>query len=101
MMWNNLASHFATVALTHEDGEFWWNLDSTGVFLVKSYYQGLIYQNVPSANKGLWKLKIPLKIKVLLWYLKRGVILTKDNLTPNSQNLGLTGDPKLSVQRRT
>jgi len=100
-MWNNLASHFATVALTHEDGEFWWNLDSTGVFLVKSYYQGLIYQNVPSANKSLWKLKIPLKIKILLWYLKRGVILTKDNLTPNTQNLGLTGDPKLSVQRRT
>jgi hypothetical protein len=27
-----------------------------------------------------WKLKLPLKIKVFLWYLKLGVILTKDNL---------------------
>ena len=36
--------------------------------------------NVPNVNKGFWKLKIPLKIKKFLWYLKRGVILTKDNL---------------------
>ncbi|PWZ34756.1 hypothetical protein Zm00014a_015343, partial [Zea mays] len=28
----------------------------------------------------VWKLKPSLKIKVSLWYLKRGVILTKDNL---------------------
>jgi hypothetical protein len=28
----------------------------------------------------LWKIKIPLKIKVFLWLLYREVILTKDNL---------------------
>ena len=27
-----------------------------------------------------WKIKVPLKIKFFLWYLKKGVILTKDNL---------------------
>jgi len=27
----------------------------------------------------IWKLKIPLKIKIFLWYLQRGVVLTKDN----------------------
>jgi hypothetical protein len=31
-------------------------------------------------NMLLWKLKLPLKIKIFLWYLGRGVILTKDNL---------------------
>ena len=31
-------------------------------------------------NKRIWKLKIPLKIKIFLWFLKRGVTLTKDNL---------------------
>ena len=31
-------------------------------------------------NKSLWKLKLPLKVKVFLWFLHRGVILTKDNL---------------------
>ena len=28
VMWSNLASHLATVALTHENGNFRWNLDS-------------------------------------------------------------------------
>jgi hypothetical protein len=28
----------------------------------------------------VWKAKIPLKIKIFLWYLRNGVVLTKDNL---------------------
>ena len=39
-----------------------------------------INQNTPNFNKRLWKLKTPIKIKIFLWYLRRGVILTKDNL---------------------
>jgi hypothetical protein len=31
-------------------------------------------------HSDLWKIKIPLKIKVFLWLLYREVILTKDNL---------------------
>ena len=31
-------------------------------------------------TKKKWHMKIPLKIKVFSWYLRRGVILTKDNL---------------------
>jgi hypothetical protein len=31
-------------------------------------------------NSTIWKLKLPLKIKIFLWPLERGVILTKDNL---------------------
>jgi hypothetical protein len=31
-------------------------------------------------NKKIWKMKIPLKNKKIAWYLRRGVILTKDNL---------------------
>jgi hypothetical protein len=30
--------------------------------------------------KPLWKMKIHLKIKIFMWYLIRGVALTKDNL---------------------
>jgi hypothetical protein len=29
----------------------------------------------------IWKLNIPLKIEVFAWYLIKGVVLTKDNLT--------------------
>ena len=68
------------INLVEEQDEFMWELDLTGVFTVKTHYRGLINQNVPNRNKKLWKLKAPLKIKIFLWYLKRGVILTKDNL---------------------
>ena len=30
--------------------------------------------------KPLWKLRVPLKIKIFMWYLIKGVVLTKDNL---------------------
>jgi hypothetical protein len=46
-------------------------------------YSALILPDVPidkSSNDKLWKLKIPLKIKVFGWYLCKGVVLTKDNL---------------------
>ena len=80
-MWNNLVSHLANVELSQEEEEeFRWKLDRSGFFSVKSHYLGLINQNTPSLNKDLWKIKIPLKIKIFLWYLKRGVVLTKDNL---------------------
>ena len=31
-------------------------------------------------NSKIWQMKIPLKLKVFAWYLRKGVILTKDNL---------------------
>ena len=77
-----MCSRLATVELNQEEEEeFRWKLDRLGVFFcVKSHYLGLINQNTPNLNKVLWKIKIPLKIKIFLWYLRRGVVLTKDNL---------------------
>jgi hypothetical protein len=44
-------------------------------------YEALIQPIQPVYNiKTIWKLRIPLKTKVFAWYLRRGVILTKDNL---------------------
>jgi hypothetical protein len=31
-------------------------------------------------HKPLWNLKVPLKIKVFMWYLLKGVIFIKDSL---------------------
>ena len=80
-MWNNLASRLPTLELSQERDAFRWNFDQTCVFTVKSHYLGLIHQDIPNLNKRIWKLKTPLKIKVFLWYLRRGVIFTKYNLT--------------------
>jgi hypothetical protein len=37
-------------------------------------------------NNRLWKLKLPLRIKVFGWYLRKEVILTKDNLAKRNWN---------------
>ena len=41
-------------------------------------------------SQDIWQTKIPTRIKVFLWYLKRDVILTKDNLARRNW----TGDTK-------
>jgi hypothetical protein len=49
-------------------------------------YVGLIQPIEPVINnKKIWKMEIPLKIKVLPWYLRRGVILTKINLAKRNR----------------
>jgi hypothetical protein len=39
----------------------------------------LISNGVAHMNKQLWRLKVPLKINIFMWYTRR-VVLTKDNL---------------------
>jgi hypothetical protein len=36
---------------------------------------------IPFRHKIIWKLKVPLKIKIFLWYVQQGALLTKDNLS--------------------
>lgn len=67
--------------LTQEQDEFRQNLTSNGEFSVQSHYLALIHINVLNINKHLWKLKIPLKVMIFLWYFHCGVVLTMDNLT--------------------
>jgi hypothetical protein len=73
----------ANIQLQNGQAEFHWNLYENGKFSVASIYNALILPDVPInkiSNNKLWKLKIPLWIKVFGWYLCKGVVLTKDNL---------------------
>jgi hypothetical protein len=42
-------------------------------------YDALINNGV-RVSQDIWQTKLPMKIKIFMWYLKREVILTKDNL---------------------
>jgi hypothetical protein len=64
-----------------QDGgdSFVWSLQASGNFTVKSMYAALISNGI-RVSQDIWQIKVPSKIKIFLWYLKKGVILTKDNL---------------------
>src|SRR4051812_28198619 len=58
------------------------NAISPTVTLISKLYKALIQPDIPvdDDNSKIWKIKIPLKTKIFAWYLRKGVILTKDNL---------------------
>ena len=79
--WNALLLRLDSVQLSEGPDKLRWNLTKNGLFSVDSMYRALIQPVVPADNnKKIWLMKIPLKTKVFAWYLRRGVILTKDNL---------------------
>jgi hypothetical protein len=43
-------------------------------------YLDLLNGNTGYLDKYLWKMKVPLKIKIFMWFVHRKEILTKDNL---------------------
>jgi hypothetical protein len=78
--WHEVQLKVAQVNLSDERDIFSWNLTKDGVF---RYNQCIAYwwtQGAPFNPKLIYKLKVSLKIKKILWYLQQGVILTKDNL---------------------
>ncbi|WVZ98282.1 hypothetical protein U9M48_043744, partial [Paspalum notatum var. saurae] len=86
--WNSFLSCLEGLDLSQGQDAFYWNL--TPKFSVKSHYAALMLSNSPNVNSDLWKLKAPMKIKILLWYLQKGVIFTKDNLAKRNWHGSLT-----------
>ena len=80
MAWLNLVAKIDNVQLSKERDIFNQGLHNHGHFSVRSMYAYMTNQGTLFTNKFIWKLKLPLKIKIFLWYRQRGVILTKDNL---------------------
>ena len=74
-MWSDLVALVLNVNL---DGNV--NLGKHHVFSVKSMYRDIMQEGRLPEHSVLWKLRVPLKIKIFLWYLKKGATLTKDNL---------------------
>ena len=49
-------------------------------------YADMINGHANFPRKYLWKLKIPLKIKLFIWFLSKKVLLTRDNLAKRNWN---------------
>jgi hypothetical protein len=68
------------VHLSQQPDQLHWKLTKNGEFSVKSMYLDIINTGPISRSKHVWKVKVPLKIKVFMWFVHKQVILTKDNL---------------------
>ena len=84
--WLQLVERLMGIHLTDETDKFVWNLTPNGRFYVKSMYLDCMHGHAPFLHKYLWKLKVPLKIKIFMWFLHRKVLLTKDNLIKRQWN---------------
>ncbi|WVZ97139.1 hypothetical protein U9M48_042694 [Paspalum notatum var. saurae] len=69
--WHDLVGKITNITLNDQPDQFRWLLTKNGLFTVQSMYKQLII---------CMAAEIPLKIKVFIWLLLSGVILTKDNL---------------------
>ena len=78
--WLHLVNRLMDVHLTDAPDKFTWGLNTSGEFTVKSMYLDYLGDNTRFLRKHLWKMKMPLKIKIFMWFLMRKEILTKDNL---------------------
>jgi len=78
--WIDLGHRVANIQLVDNKDVGIWQLHKSGQFSVRSMYSALLDVRVLPLNKLVWKQKIPLKVKIFIWLLHRGVILTKDNL---------------------
>jgi len=79
-LWNDLVNQVINVRLGDSEDSWVWTLDTKNIFSVKTMYNSMMLSGFLPRRFIVWKLKIPLKIKIFLWYLEKGVTLTKDNL---------------------
>ena len=78
--WHNLVATVMNVNLVNRPDSFRWALHQNGLFSVRSMYRALMVTQALPYSLHIWKIKISLKIKIFMWYLYKGVTLTKDNL---------------------
>jgi hypothetical protein len=78
--WVSLLRRLININLSDEPDSFRWNFTTTDIFSVKSMYADDMNGHKVFLKKYLWKIKVPQKIWIFMWFLYNKVILTKDNL---------------------
>jgi hypothetical protein len=88
VLWHSLVNRIVGVRLNNNADLFRWNLHQHGKFSAHSMYLALINNGMVIRNNMIWRLKIPLKIKIFIWYMYKEVVLIKDNLARRNWNGG-------------
>jgi hypothetical protein len=70
-VWHRIVVSLQVVNLVEQRDVFVWGLNASGSFTVKSMYVALINNGV-RVLQDIWQIKVPIKIKIFLWYLKKG-----------------------------
>jgi hypothetical protein len=78
--WAKIIQDLEHVQLTDLPDIVLWKLDKKNAFTVKSTYNALTSNENGNSFKNIWKGKVPPKIKIFLWLVANGAILTKDNM---------------------
>uniref|UniRef100_A0A452XC07 Reverse transcriptase zinc-binding domain-containing protein n=1 Tax=Aegilops tauschii subsp. strangulata TaxID=200361 RepID=A0A452XC07_AEGTS len=68
------------VQLSDQSDSLQWKLARNGVLTVKSFYLDFINSGPIPRSILIWKVKVPLRNKIFMWFVPKQVILTKDNL---------------------
>jgi hypothetical protein len=84
--WIVLVRRLMDVSLSNEPDKFKWRLNTSGIFSVKSMYADFLNGHTVFLKKYIWRIKVPLKIKIFMWFLYKKVLLTKDNLAKRRWN---------------
>jgi hypothetical protein len=78
-VWIDLLGRLDMVQLTEGSDKLYWNLNANKKSAVETMYRAFVNTIVAvDNNHKIWKMKVSLKIKFFAWYLRRGVILTKE-----------------------
>ena len=69
--WLHLVSRLMEVQLSQQPDQLCWKLTRSGEFTVKSMYIDVINSSAIPSSKHVWKVKVPLKIKVFMWFVHK------------------------------
>jgi hypothetical protein len=79
--WLHLVNRLMLIELSSDQDLFVWSLTNSGKFTVKSMYLDMMNDNTKYLKRYIWKIKVPLKIKIFMWFFHHKVLLTKANLS--------------------
>jgi hypothetical protein len=65
-----LVQRLMSVQLNDDKDVLVWDLTPSRAFTVKSMYIDLLDDDTKYLKKYIWKMKVPLKIKIFMWFLQ-------------------------------